>query len=336
MTKSFFDLPNEEQKALLSVAEDRLGLPDYIIEKDLWLCWILEQLFMLPLKMAFKGGTSLSKVYKLINRFSEDVDITIDYRNVIGELDFEQTSRSQIKKVSKDLKKELKILTETKILPHLQKRIALAFSNNTIDIALSEDGESFRFYYPTVNKKSLGYLRDHVLVEFGIRNSSEPFEEHKVKPFLTEVIDNSVSLPNPVVKTLSPIRTFWEKATLIHVECYRKRLIQSPERLSRHWYDLYMLYKSWIGEEALSQRNILEDVIQHKTAFFNASYAHYDRCLNGDFRLIPDVENINSLHKDYQEMIASGMFHKEIPKFNDMIESLGSLERDLNNRLRLR
>lgn len=122
MSRSFFYLPTEEQKTVIRIAEDKLGLPSNVIEKDLWVCWLLEQLFDLPLKMAFKGGTSLSKVFGLINRFSEDVDVTFDYRNFIREFAFEQASRSQIKKISNDLMFHLKILAETKIVPHLEER----------------------------------------------------------------------------------------------------------------------------------------------------------------------------------------------------------------------
>lgn len=330
MPESFFDLPKVEQKAILAVAEDRLGFPDHIIEKDLWVCWILEQLFMLPLKMAFKGGTSLSKVYRLIHRFSEDVDITIDYKNVLGEIDLQKISRSKLKQLEKDLKKHLKDITENQVLSHLNKQLK-SNSFMGVEVVLSEDGEKLKFYYPTLEKRNLGYLRDHVLIEFGIRNSTEPFEKHKIEPFLKEILGDSISLPQPLVDTLSPIRTFWEKATLIHVECHRKRLTHSPERLSRHWYDLYMLYLSSVGQEALNKRKVLEDVIDHKTAFFNASYAHYDRCLNGEFRLIPDHEDKLSLKKDYQEMINSGMFHGEVPEFKVLIDSLHDLERLLKS-----
>lgn len=331
MNKNYFDLEPDDQRALLRVAEDKLGLSDTIIEKDLWLCWLLEELFALPLKMAFKGGTSLSKVFGLINRFSEDVDITIDYRNFVNEFNFEQASRSQIKKISENLKVQMKILAHTKILPHLKKQTFSAFPNSRIDITLSEDGEKLRYFYPALFNKNPGYLRDHVLIEFGIRNSSEPCDRYLISPFLSQ-IDKSIIFPEPNIYTLSPIRTFWEKATLIHVECNRKRLIQSPERLSRHWYDLFMLSKSWVGEEAFIQRKILYSVVQHKTALFNVSYAHYDRCLNGNFRLIPDEPDRKRLEKDYRQMREAGMFLKKPPEFDEIIQSLHQLELRCNEK----
>lgn len=326
MNRSFFDLPTDEQKTVIRLAEDKLGLPSNVIEKDLWVSWLLEQLFDLPLKMAFKGGTSLSKVFGLINRFSEDVDVTIDYRNFIGEFAFEHASRSQIKKVSNDLKLQLKILAETRIVPHLKERSKALLPHCEIDITLSEDGEKLRYYYPTLVNTPLGYLRDHVLIEFGIRNSSEPCDQHVIAPLLAEVLDPSIVLPRPAVTTLSPVRTFWEKVTLIHVECNRKRLTQSPARLSRHWYDLHMLTHSWVVDEAFIQRKVLEDVVLHKKAFFNSANTHYDQCLNGNLRLIPDNAEKKVLATDYRQMKEAGMFPTKPPEFVEIMNSLDELE----------
>jgi hypothetical protein len=280
--------------------------------------------------MAFKGGTSLSKVFGLINRFSEDVDITIDYRNFVKEFNFDEASRSQIKKTSDNLKEQMKIVAEMQIMPHLKMQSRLKFPNIQSDMSLSEDGEKLRYFYPSVLKSNFGYLRDHVLIEFGIRNSSEPCDQYVILPLLTGVIDNSIILPKPSVSTLSPVRTFWEKATLIHVECNRKRLTQSPSRLSRHWYDLFMLYGSWVGEKAFIERKVLESVIQHKKAFFNTSYAHYDACLNGKLRLIPDDLEKISLERDYRKMNEAGMFSNEPPKFIDIMNVLLELETRFN------
>jgi hypothetical protein len=333
MNRNFFDFSTEEQKTVIRIAEDKLGLPGNVIEKDLWVCWLLEQLFDLPLKMAFKGGTSLSKVFGLINRFSEDVDVTIDYRNFIGDVAFEQANRSQIKKISNDLKLQLKILAETKIVLHLKERSKSLFPHRQIDITLSEDGEKLRFFYPTLVNTNLGYLRDHVLIEFGIRNSSEPCNQHVISTLLAEVLDASILLPRPAVTTLSPVRTFWEKATLIHVECNRKRLTQSPARLSRHWYDLHMLTHSWVIDEAFIQRHVLDNVVLHKKAFFNSAYTHYDQCLNGNLRLIPDDADKKVLATDYRQMKEAGMFPINPPEFVEIMNSLHELELRCNNTL---
>ncbi len=348
MSNYFFDSPSEVQAALIKQAGMQWNLPATIIEKDLWICWLLEKLFAFDhsMKMVFKGGTSLSKVFNVIDRFSEDCDITLDYRNFESELDLNKITRSQLDKVSKRLKIQLKDYTSNKILPYLNQEFTQAFPQKAHKIILSEDGEKLEFYYPSIIIESLGYLDnnfrdtqqagetsyilDHVLIEFGNRNTTEPYEKHQIHPYLSAVLNEDSSLPKPIVHALSPLRTFWEKATLIHVECHRERLAESPERLSRHWYDLHRLYQSTFGEEALKSMAILKDVIQHKKAFFNASYAHYDDCLKGKFILIPKSSNLSSLEADFTKMVKAGMFQAEPSPFKIILEDLKLLESKIN------
>lgn len=331
MRNSFFCLPLEEKLALIRKIAEHLDVSDLIIEKDLWICWLLEKLFALPIHMAFKGGTSLSKVFNLINRFSEDCDITVDYRFFRHELDLEKISRSQLKKISEELKKQLQDYISKTLLPFLQSQALQFFPNQNFELQLSEDGEQLRFYYPSIINLSHGYLRDHVLIEFGIRNSTEPCEKHQIFPYLIHVVGKNISLPAPVVDTLSPLRTFWEKATLIHVECHRERLVKTPERLSRHWYDLFMLNQAWVGEQAIFRNDILKSVLEYKKAFFNASYANYDDCWNGKLKLIPTPENQKIIILDFAKMINAAMFYKEPPSFITIIESLKNLEIKINS-----
>lgn len=330
MSHNFFDLSIEEKSVLIRKAAEHLSVSDIVIEKDIWVCWILEKLFELPVQMAFKGGTSLSKVFNLIKRFSEDCDITIDYRNFSEELTLGSLNKSQLKKISEQLKEKLKAYVSKIVLPHLQVQISKNFRGDSFEITLSEDGEQLKFYYPSLVSKSDGYLRDHVLVEFGIRNSTEPFEELPVLTYLEQVVENKIKLPKPKIPTLSPIRTFWEKATLIHVECHRERFTHSPERLSRHWYDLFMLSNSWVGEKALINKEILQNVIVHKKAFFNAAYANYDHCLSGRFHLIPKEQYLKDLEKDYKIMIEAEMFYDLPPSFGKIMEDLKELETIMN------
>lgn len=330
MNNSFFNLPMEERKLLITKTADRLDVSDLVIEKDLWVCWVLEQLFSLPVHMAFKGGTSLSKAFGLIKRFSEDCDITLDYRHFMPELVLEGMSRSQLKKVSEQLKKQLQKYVSETVLPWLQDRIAITFPGQQFKLSLSEDGEQLRFYYTSIVCQSPGYLRDHVLIEFGIRNSTEPCNKHAIVPYLGSVVDERIHLPVPSVDTLSPVRTFWEKVTLIHVECNRDRLAQTPERLSRHWYDLYMLNNSPFGKESIMRDDIFRSVLEYKKAFFNASYANYDDCHQGKLKLIPQVENQKILASDFRHMIEAAMFYEEPPVFSEIMDSLKSLENSIN------
>lgn len=354
MSNNFFNLSEPEKIALIKKAADELGMPEIIIEKDIWICWLLEKIFLLPEKMAFKGGTSLSKVFNLIRRFSEDCDITIDYRNFKPDLDLNDT-RSQIKKAIKELRGKLKNYISETVLPFLNDEIDKSLTKKLFNITLSEDGEQLRFYYPSIvntaflvtdmedqlitdtgdyliysHTQNDNYLRDHVLIEFGATNSIEPYKSYPLKTYLSDAITLDLGLPKPIVNTLDPIRTFFEKATLIHVEYHQKKLKQTPDRLSRHWYDLYMLYNSWVGHQALSQHEILESVVEHKKAFFNSGNANYGDCLSGKFRLIPDKSCLHNLEQDYKQMINAGMFSEEPPSLEKILQDLSVLEVKLN------
>ena len=330
MSNNFFTLSQEEQAALIKKASSQFDMPESVIEKDIWVCWLLEKIFALPVQMVFKGGTSLSKVFKLIHRFSEDCDITIDYRFFKPDLNLRNLSKSQLKKVGEQLKLQLQTYVLNIALPYLRDQALKAFSEKKFEITLSENGEQFRFYYPSIMSEMHDYLRDHVLIEFGVRNSTEPCERHVIQTYLEKVTGSDLHFPELMINTLSPIRTFFEKATLIHVECNRDRMIQTPERLSRHWYDLYMLNNSWVGETAFENAFILKNVIEHKKAFFNSSYANYDSCLLGKFRLIPDDFHLKNLKDDFRKMIRAGMFHESPPKFDEMVKTLFRLEQKIN------
>lgn len=143
------------------------------------------------------------------------------------------------------------------VLPYVQDYVTRELPQDEFELQLSDDGEQLRFYYPSLANGQAGYLRDHILIEFGIRNCTEPRAKHQITPYLEKGLNSDIDLPKPIINTLSPLRTFWEKVTLIHVECNRNRFVKSPERLSRHWYDLYMLNNSWVATQALVRNDIL-------------------------------------------------------------------------------
>lgn len=133
---------------------------------------------------------------------------------------------------------------------------------------------------------------------------------------------------------LSPVHTFWEKATLIHVECHRRRLATHPDKLARHWFDIACLASHEIGQGALSDRALLEEVVRHKRIFFNASYANYERCLNGQLRLVPDDDQIDALRVDYNSMRHAGLLSDSGPEFATLIDSIRNVEACANGLFR--
>ena len=337
MPEVFLNLDDQEQSQIYRALAPQLARSPVVLEKDVWVCWVLQALFTMPdrMPMAFKGGTSLSKVFGAIARFSEDVDITLDYRGLDGSFDpfTEGVSKTKLKKFSENLKSFVRDHAYDVVVPHMQKMLVAEFDSNAtaFRLELSENGEQIRLYYPSVLKMPGDYVGNSVLIEFGGRNITEPNAEHNVEPDIAKHVTGLV-FPRSTVSVLSPARTFWEKATLMHVECQRKEFRVSAERLSRHWYDLAMLADRDHGLAAIEDRALLQDVVKHKKVFYNASYANYDACLAGQLRLIPEVAVLAALGDDFQRMIDAGMFIGEPPTFRSIVDRLRSLEAAINER----
>jgi predicted nucleotidyltransferase component of viral defense system len=333
MAESYLALPVSDQKDILQASAASLGRNASVLEKDIWVCWALETLFSIPNAhpMAFKGGTSLSKVYNAIARFSEDVDITLDYR--FFEKDFDpfsaNSSNSQIKKFSRRLKDHVKHYANDVIIPFIRSTLKALPTADQHNITVDDSGEKIWVSYPSITEASDEYLKSQVLIELGGRNVIDPNEVHRVTPYAAS-ITTDVSYPSKEVVVLSPERTFWEKATLVHVECQRGQLKENAERLSRHWYDLFMLAQHDSGRKAIQNRALFDDVIRHKKVFFNASYANYDACQQGALQILPNEDTLKSLQQDYEKMISAGMLYESTPPFSEIEKSLRQIEKSIN------
>lgn len=333
MAERYFDLTAGEQAELLQDLAPVMGRRAEILEKDIWLCQVLDILFRLPCRkpMAFKGGTSLSKVYKAIDRFSEDIDVTVDYRSLVaGAPELAAiTSNSQRSKLSEALKAELVKHVIDELVPALRDALSDALPAMAISIEVSEDAEKLWVYYPSAVENTDSYVRPSILIEFGGRNSTLPQSTLSIMPDIAEHVSN-LEFPTAQVVVLSAARTFWEKATLIHVECHRLTLRPSAERLSRHWYDLARLADHEVGKRALQDTELLHDVLRIKETFYRSSFSHYDRCATGGLRLIPDAPLLDALRQDYQAMLAAQMFYGETASFEKIVERLQALESTIN------
>ena len=333
MAEAFLSLAARDRKDILESAAAQLGRPAFILEKDIWLCWVLQTLFSIPCHhpMVFKGGTSLSKVYGIIDRFSEDVDITLDYKTF--DYDFDpfapDASKSRIRRFSQCLKSSVAGYLQDVVGPALEAAVADLATSDQHTVRIGDDGERVWFAYPSAVENRVGYLKSEVLLEFGGRNAIDPKERHRIVPDIAALTDG-LEYPAAAVTVLSPARTFWEKATLIHVECHRRRLTAGPQRLSRHWFDLACFSRHGTGYAALSDRALLEDVVRYKKVFFDAGYANYDHCLDGRLRLVPDEDQLASLKSDYDAMRTAGIVSANAPEFGVLIEQLRILETEAN------
>ena len=333
MPDEFLLLPSEDRKEILSSISITLGRAAIVLEKDVWVCWVLNAMSSIPrpLPMAFKGGTSLSKVFDAIGRFSEDIDITIDHQALGSGFDpfAIGVSKTKLKAFGETLKEKVRTHVREAVIPHFERLLGDQFGPGAVTVVSCDDDQGVRIQYPTALDERVGYIGDSVLVEFGGRNTTEPRELHEIRPYIADELSR-LSFPTARVEVLSPVRTYWEKATRMHVECNRGIANARAERLARHWYDLYMLADHDIGKRALADRHILDDVVRHKKVFFPASYAKYDDCAAGRIQLVPDERSLAELRRDYLEMIKAGMFYWDPPKFDVLIGRLGELEKEIN------
>lgn len=332
----YFDLTAAEQAEILQSLAPVMGRRAEILEKDIWLCQVLGLLFTLPSRkpMAFKGGTSLSKVYKAIERFSEDIDVTVDYRSLIHNApDLESlTSNTQRSKLSNALKEALAQHVHSELVPELKTALSNAIHSQQVIIEVSADAEKLWVYYPSAVENEDEYLRPCILIEFGGRNSTLPKSVEKITADIASHLPE-IALPTAEVSVLSATRTFWEKATLIHVECHRANPRLDAGRLSRHWYDLVRLADSEIGRQAIQDIELLRDVLRIKETFYRSSFSRYDLCLSGELMLVPDMPLLEALRKDYRAMLAAQMFYGSVIEFDQIEDRLRSLETEINKRI---
>ena len=330
----FIVMPAEDRSRFCREAEARIGLSPASIEKDFWVCWILKELFTLPewgTHLTFKGGTALSKVFGAIDRFSEDVDVSVDYRQLMPDLydvELASMSKSARKRASDHLRGLLTQLSHDVLVPHIEVAVDNLMGKGICQIEVDASGEKIRLRYPSVAAKG-GYLKDEVLIELGGRNPTEPNQTRVLTAEIARILPD-FEWPTAVVAVLNPTRTFWEKATLIHIECNRSEP-RVGDRNFRHWYDLAKLAGHGIGAEALANITLLENVVRHKEAFYAYSNVGYDGCLSGALRLVPGKGLLEVLAADYRGMIEQRMFSGMPPDFSRIIDRIGHLETAINS-----
>jgi len=334
MIESYLALSRKEQAQILRALSinENIKKEALILEKDIWICWALEFLFKMPNRfpMAFKGGTSLSKAFQIIERFSEDIDITIDYQAFnCGNPFADGISKTKLKSIGSEIKSRLTQYLKEVLLPYYREIIADQFKENAPSIELDDDGETLILSYSSVLEQKNGYIADSIRLEFGGRNLVVPNDVYTITADISEHIKN-LSFPIAQVSVLSPEKTYWEKLTLIHYECNRPSLKTDANRISRHWYDIVMLTNHDIGKKAMLNRDLLKEVVKIKKTFYDSSYADYEACLSGRFRLMPNDEYLELLKKDFNHMLNNKMFYGNQPNFETILNTISALESQLN------
>lgn len=346
MAESWFALAEADQKEALAVAAAESGWPAYLLEKDIWVVWALQILGadqQLLRSLTFKGGTSLSKAYGLINRFSEDVDLTLNIQHLWPEVDLARQSTQARPTGAVRPPTASSSNGSRRSLCHCF-RGAAASAGLPVELTLKAEQPGRRLpptivlhYSPLIEapKGSSGYVRPTVLLEFGAHSTGEP---HGPMPITCEAATHLGMLDFPSARPLvmDPKRTFLEKAAAIHVSCRRGRWGSGEgDRYSRHWYDLDRLARAGIAEAAIGDRLLAAEVAQHKEDFWHVTDAEdqpidYHQALSGNLQLIPTDAARQALESDYRAMVDSGMLRGEFPGFAELLEQISELEEQCN------
>lgn len=337
MAESWFLLSRADQIEALEFAAARTGRPAHLLEKDIWVVWVLSAIYesALASKLTFKGGTSLSKVYRIIDRFSEDVDLTYDIRELVPDLLVQgnpiPASASQEKKISSAVRNRLPEWIESAVKSVIEDTLLSTGLDGVMLTLAGKENNNLILAYPAV-KSGTGYSAPTIQLEFGARATGEPHHVQAVICDIAPEIDG-VIFPTARPRVMAAERTFWEKATAAHVYCLQGRL--RGERYSRHWYDLVAMAKSEYFLAACSDTHLARSVAEHKSVFFVEKDAlgakiDYFAAINGQLQLIPIGASLKALENDYSAMVADGLLALHQPSFSDIIEQCAVIQNEAN------
>ena len=331
--EAFIDMPNERRRLLCEEAGQRLGLAATSVEKDFWICWALRELFALTLwgeQLSFKGGTSLSKGWGLIQRFSEDIDVVIS-REFFG-FDGETLSNNQRKKLIKTCSERIHHELLPALHDHIHQRIPSdqKWSLSPASKEEDPDQQTLIFEYPRSIENANAYSLPLVKIEMGARSATEPCESPAMQPYLCEVFSRILGPGQFAVRTIAARRTFWDKVMLLHEETYRPPEKSAPKaRMARHYYDVWCMIGKGIADQAMGDTGLFERVAEHRQNFFGHSWVDYETLRPGSLRLLPREDQLSTWRTDYAAM-RSEMFFGDVPKFDEILSVVADFAKRFN------
>jgi predicted nucleotidyltransferase component of viral defense system len=331
MTKiNFLSIPNPDKKVIYQQLSDESKIPPFAVEKDWWVVQILATIFEMPIgkHLVFKGGTSLSKAWNLISRFSEDVDLAIDPKFLGFEGELKKKDITALRKAANQY------ISNTFYPELIQKMIEKGFTNLNWDIINTQESDQdpkiILMYYPNVIE-SVGYIQPKVQIEIGCRSLREPQKIAEFNALVDEYYPNTnFAMPSIKVPTVVPERTFLEKIFLLHEEFSKPTQAIRIERLSRHLYDIYQLSKTEIKQKALNDNELYETIVNHRHNFTRISKVDYNKHQPQTINPIPPTEVIKEWEADYNTMLTE-MIYDEAPTFQKLIDEIAQLKTEINN-----
>ena len=333
-------LRSNDRSDLFLVAAEAKGVNVQVIEKDFWVCWTLKHLFSNGVgddALTFKGGTSLSKVFRLIERMSEDIDLVID-RRLLGFAGNRDPRNAALGTHARQrLIDELLDSNCTYVSKVLARALRDAFVRvigDAGDWSLHVDASDrtnprILFNYPT-NLPPAIYLKRSIELEIGARGDPWPTIAGNVRPYAADAMPwSNGPVYDVAVRALAPERTFLEKVTLLHALAQQPARMNRLDYMSRHFYDVHMLWKDGIGKSSVEQLGLLADVIQHKQAMFRQPSARYELALARQLQLVPSAGDLQTLRADYASLAEQMIFGIK-PDLAEILESMREIEHTIN------
>ena len=324
-------ITENDRKALFHNTAAKMGMTDAIIEKDFWVCYVLDYLFhhsQWKDNIAFKGGTSLSKAYGLIERFSEDIDLILDWRVLGYGIDEPWENRSNTKQdiFNKEANIRAEVFLRNAFLPAINADLTLELGDNVKCYIDDSDRQTVKISYP--NSFSDASILQEIRLEIGALAAWTPVKNASITPYAAEQYARLFEQPSTEVLTVLPERTFWEKVTILHREAFRPEDRPFPSRYSRHYYDLYKMMQTPVKDNALSNNDLLERVVKFKDKFYRCPWARYDLAKRGTMKLLPPDYNMAKLRSDYDHM--QNMLFGSKPSFDEIMNAMAQLEDEIN------
>jgi len=330
------------RRDLFAATAVRLGTPAQNVEKDFWVCWTLDALFngldAGGPRLLFKGGTSLSKGFGLIARFSEDIDITV-FRDDLGTgapvEDLEVMSGKQRNRHLDAIRTACQSFVSGPLSAQLQG-IARRLPRTAGPLRIAPDpddpdGQSLLLWYPTITAPGDGYVRPAVKIEAGAKSALDPHAPVTVTPYISDDL-TGFDLTIGGVTTVDPVRTFWDKVVILHGlrRWFERRaeLRGGGQRVSRHYYDLDRLLRSELGRRAVIDLGMASDCVRHARMFFNRPDLDLATAQLGSFALLPHHAMLDALRRDYAAMQI--MIFGDVPSFDAVMASVATLETTVN------
>lgn len=311
--------------SLCKQVSDDSGIASVMIEKDLWVSYVLEKIFAdseLSTLLRFKGGTSLSKAHHIIERFSEDVDLILDWSR-FRSLGDPCEMRSKTKQAL--FNEQMNAEAGAYVSGELRERIQSVLGN-VCKVELDQvESLNLHVVYPKCFVDS--YITPDVKLEIGPLASWTPSERKPITCLVGE-LEPQLEVESFSVPVIKAERTFWEKIEALHHEHYRPETKRAPKRFSRHYYDIFRMYKAGVFEEAKQNLDLLKDIVDFTAKFYPRSWAHFELCKPGTMLLQPSEHALPVMRADYQAM--RQMIYGEYPSFETLLETLSKIESDIN------